>query len=257
MRFTHETVLNVTYLTPSLLIFSTTRDQNFNFTPGHYARIGLKHTNEEVVWRPISIVSSKYDYFLEFYVLLVPSGEFSSQLAKICEGDLIKVDTSSYGFMTIDGLESGKDLWLIATGTGIGPFLSILRDCNTWRAYENVVLVHSVRRAVELAYRDKISEIIDFHKTNKMLSQIHYIPIVTREICADILSVRIPQMIENGQLEQITGLNLDLKYSRVMACGNPQMILELRSLFTAKGFKTNRRGMPGQLSFENYWLNRP
>ena len=256
-RPTVETVLSLRYWTSSLLSFRTSRDPNFRFTPGHYARLGLQSAKDNVVWRPFSVVSSTVDGYLEFFAVIVPNGEFSVPLSNIREGDTIQVDKTSYGFMTIDGFAPGKDLWLLATGTGLGPFLSILRDSATWNAYENIVLVHSVRYAVELAYRDEIMAIIQEHTLGTLPARLRYIPVVTRELWLDMLWARIPQLIEDGRLEQTANLKLDLNRSRIMVCGNPEMIRELRGLFIAKDFQTNRRAAPGQLAFENYWLNKP
>lgn len=256
-RYTVETILSLSYWTPSLLSFRTSRDPNFRFTPGQYARLGLQRANDNMVWRPFSVVSSTVDEYLEFFAILVPNGEFSDPLSNILKGDKIWVDKTSYGFMTIDGFAPGNDLWLLATGTGLGPFLSILRDSTTWNAFENIVLVHSVRYAVELAYRDEIKAIIREHTLSTLPSRLRYISVVTRELWPDLLSARIPKLIEDGRLEQTSNLKLDLNRSRIMVCGNPEMIRELRGLLTARGFQTSRRAAPGQLAFENYWLNKP
>ena len=257
-RFTVETILSLRYWTPGLLSFRTSRDPSFRFTPGHYARLGLQSENDNVVWRPFSVLSSTVDGYLEFIATLVPNGEFSGLLSNVRKGDTIQVDKASYGFLTIDGFAPGSDLWLLATGTGLGPFLSILRDSSTWNAFENIVLVHSVRYAVELAYQDEIKAIIQEHALGTTLpARLRYIPVVTRELCTDMLSARIPQLIEGGQLEHTADLKLDLNRSRIMVCGNPEMISELRGIFTVRNFHTNRRAAPGQLAFENYWLNKP
>ena len=255
-RFTGETVLSLRYWTPSLLSFRTSRDPKFRFTPGHYARLGLHSANDNLVWRPFSVVSSKGDGYLEFIATLIPNGEFSELLSNSLIGNTIQVDKNSYGFMTIEGFAPGKDLWLLATGTGLGPFLSILRDSTTWNAYENIVLVHSVRYSAELSYRDEITAIFKQHTLGKLPARLRYIPVVTRELWPNILSARIPQLIEDGRLELAAGLKFDLMRSRIMVCGNPAMISELRGLFTARNFHTNRRAAPGQLAFENYWLNK-
>jgi ferredoxin--NADP+ reductase len=257
VRYTEETVISVFYWTPSLLSFRTSRNPNFRFTPGHYARLGLDCCEGKVVWRPFSLVSGQDDDYLEFLAILVPNGEFSEPLSNIRVGDIIQVDKASYGFMTMDGFAPGKDLWLLATGTGIGPYLSILRDATTWNAFENIVLVHSVRYANELVYQDDIKAIIQAHSVDKFSIRLRYIQVVTRELQLNALSARIPQLIEDGQLELTAGLPLALNRSRIMACGNPEMIREVRALLTAKGFQTNRRASPGQLAFENYWLIKP
>ena len=252
-RFTAETVLAMRRWTKSLLSFRTSRAPRFRFTPGHYARLGLDDANKGVVWRPFSVVSSVHGPHLEFFAVLVPGGEFSGALSETREGDSICVDKTSYGFMTIDRFAPGKDLWLLASGTGLGPFLSILRDPVTWQTYDNLVLVHSVRYGGELAYRDEITAIPHEQLLLARSAQLTYVPVVTREPWPEALTARIPQLIEDGRLEQAAGLKLDLDRSRIMVCGNPGMTRELRRQLTARGFQTNRRAAPGQLAFENYW----
>lgn len=251
-RYTVEKVLAIRYWTSSLMSFTTSRASDFRFKPGHYARLGLNCMDGSAVWRPFSVVSSQYDPYLEFFAVLVPGGEFSEPLSRIQLGDSIHVDKSSYGFMTIDGFAPGKDLWLLASGTGLGPFLSILRDPATWQTYDNLILVHSVRFASELAYRNEIAAILP-----ESLTRLRYIPVVTRESLPGALTARIPQLIEDGRLEQAAGVKLSLNTSRIMVCGNPEMIQELRADLTARGFQTNRRAAPGQLAFENYWQSKP
>jgi ferredoxin--NADP+ reductase len=153
-RITAETVFALRHWTPGLLSFRTSRAPGFRFTPGHYARLGLDDEDNGVIWRPFSVVSGAHDQHLEFFATLVPGRKFSDLLARAREGDTIRVEKASYAFMTIDHFAPGKDLWLLASGTGLGPFVSILRDPATWRGYESAVLVHSVRHASELAYRD-------------------------------------------------------------------------------------------------------
>jgi ferredoxin--NADP+ reductase len=250
-RFTTETVLALRYWTPKLLSFRTSRPVDFRITPGHYARLGLDDENHNVVWRPFSMVSGTQDPHLEFFAILVPGGDFSGPLSMLREGDAIRVDKASYGFMTVDGIAPGKDLWLLASGTGLGPFLSILCEPALWQEFENFVLVHSVRNANELAYRDEIAAIPN--KLAASPTRLHYVPVVTREDWPGALRSRIPQLIEDGQLEQAAGMKLDVQRSRIMVCGNPEMTQELRAQLTARGFRANRRAAPGQLAFENYW----
>jgi ferredoxin--NADP+ reductase len=252
-RFTAETVLALRRWTKSLLSFRTTRAPGFRFTPGHYARLGLDGPNHGFLWRSFSVVSGADDTHLEFFAVLVPGGDFSAPLSMIREGDAIRVDKSSYGFMTIDRFAPGKDLWLLASGTGLGPFLSILRDPATWRAYDNLVLVHSVRQAGDLAYRDEIAAIPHEKLLLAQPAQLTYVPVVTREPSPGALTARIPQLIEDGRLERAAGVTLEQQRSRIMVCGNPEMARELRGQLTARGFRTNRRAEPGHLAFENYW----
>lgn len=210
-----------------------------------------------MVWRPFSVVSSAHDPHLEFFAVLVPGGDFSAPLSRIREGDTIRIDKSSYGFMTIDRFAPGKDLWLLASGTGLGPFLSILRDPVIWRTYDNLVLVHSVRQTGELAYRDEIAAIPHDKPLLAQPARLTYVPVVTRESSPGALTARIPQLIEDGRLERVAGAKLDLQRSRIMVCGNPEMVRELRGQLTARGFRTNRRAAPGHLAFENYWQGTP
>lgn len=148
-------------------------------------------------------------------------------------------------------------MWLFASGTGLGPFLSILRDAATWCAYRQVVLVHSVRHAVELAYRAEILALRSAAPPAVAAARLCYVPVVTREDCPDALGMRIPQSIENGSLERVAGVKLDLASARIMVCGNPEMNRALRALLTARGFRTNRRAAPGQLALANYWASKP
>jgi ferredoxin--NADP+ reductase len=210
-----------------------------------------------VVWRPFSVVSSAHDPHLEFFAVLVPGGGFSGPLSRTREGDTIRVEKTSYGFMTIDRFAPGKDLWLLASGTGLGPFLSILRDPATWQTYHNLVLVHSVRYGGELAYRDQIAAIPNEELLAASSAQLKYVPVVTREPWFGALAARIPQLIEDGRLEQAAGVKLDPRRSRIMVCGNPEMARELRRQLTVRGFRINRRAEPGQLAFENYWQGTP
>lgn len=256
-RSTRAIVTALRYWASGLLSFRTSRPTAFRFSPGHYARLGLVDCNaadtDAIVWRPFSVVSSPRDSHLEFLAVLVPRGEFSGVLSTTQAGDTVRIDKASYGFMTIDGFAPGKDLWLLASGTGLGPFISILRDPATWDRFENVVVVHSVRRASELAYRDEIASIPSEEALRVAPSRLTYVPVVTREHVAGALTTRITHLLANGELERVVGLTVSASDSRIMVCGNPTMGSELRVLFTARGLRSNRRATPGQLAFENYW----
>jgi ferredoxin/flavodoxin---NADP+ reductase len=252
-RYTSETVVAIRHWTQSLLSFRTSRPAGFGFTPGHYARLGLSAAHGNVVWRPFSLASAARDEHLEFFAVLVPGGEFSDLLARIGEGDTILVENFSYGFLTIAHFAPGKDLWLVASGTGLGPYVSILRDPATWQAYDNFIVVHSVRYSSELAYREEIAGLVHEQRLAASPGRLRYVPVVTRQSFPGALGVRIPRLIEDGRLEQAAGVALDPEHSRIMVCGNPEMARELRRQFTERGFRINRRATPGQLAFENYW----
>lgn len=250
-KWTDERVLSIRYWTSNLLSFRTTRHRDFRFTPGHYARLGIG-TGDDVVWRPYSLVSAADDDYLEFVAVLVPGGAFSERLAKLRADDEMKIEKASFGFLTVDQLAPGHDLWLLASGTGIGPFVSILRDSATWRSFERLIVVHSVRHRSELAYRDEIIACPGGMPVGAK-SRLGYFPVVTREPGATEFAERIPRLLADGRLEQAAGASLSVADSRLMICGNPEMARELRQLLGARGFATGRRGVSGQMAFEKYW----
>ena len=251
-KSTPERVLSIRYWTPTLMSFRTTRYQGFRFTPGHYTRLGLGAA-DDIVWRPFSMASAAYDDFLEFIAVLVPGGAFSEPLKKLCVGDTIRVDKTSYGFLTVDQLAAGSELWMLASGTGLGPFRSILNDPPVWQNYRRLIVVHSVRHSSELAWRDEIADIPKRELFADVKATLTYLPIVTREPGATELTERIPLLLADGRLEAEAACALGVATSRVLVCGNPEMTRELRQTLAARGFATNRRGLPGQMAFEKYW----
>ena len=252
-KYTAETITDVRPWTDSLFSFRTTRDRGYRFTPGQFARLGVKAEDESVVWRAYSIASAAYDEHLEFFSVVVPGGAFTSRLSKLREGDEIYVERKSYGFLTTDRFQSGRDLWMLATGTGLAPFLSILHDFETWEGYDNLVLVQSVRTQPELAYEDLIQ---GFEKSEYYAEHAHklrYARIVTREPVPGALRDRVTKLLASGVLEENLGLKLDHDRSRIMLCGNPEMVEDSRKLLTERGFRLSRRAEPGHLAVENYW----
>lgn len=252
-KWTSEIVVSLHYWTSTLISFRTTRSRGFRFTPGHYVRLGLAGTEGSDVWRPISLVSAANDKTLEFLVVLIPGGSFSEALGRLKTGDTIKVEKRSLGFLSVDQLAAGRDLWLLASGSGLGPFVSIMRDENVWRAFELLIIVHSVRHASELAYREEIGALAASRKLANDGAQLTYLPVVTRGIGATALSSRIPELLLTGRLETAAGTKLHVMTSRLMICGNPKMARELRQLLSTRGFSSSRRNALGQMAFENYW----
>ncbi len=261
-KYTAETITWIdTWVPDKLFSFRTTRYQGYRFTPGQFARLGVKKHHPEkgeyIAWRAYSIVSANYDEFLEFYSIVVPDGEFTSELHKLKVGDTIYVEKMNYGFLTTDRFENGKDLWMLSSGTGLAPFISILWDMKTWEDYERIIIVHSVRDEHELAYRQAIE---DF-KTHEYFGEfcqgnpqkLVYVPVVTRHQLPGTLHQRITTVIENGELEKFADIPLDLERSRIMICGNPDMVDDIRKLLANKGYTTSRRGQPGNMAVENYW----
>ncbi len=256
LRWTAERVIDIRCWTPKLFSFRLTRSPAFRFAPGQFARLGLQikaPNGETVLWRAYSMVSASHDEHLEFFSIVVPEGEFTSRLQHMKPGDTLLVEKSSYGFLTTDRFVQGRDLWLLSSGTGIAPFLSILHDPQIWTQYENLILVHSVREFDELAYRDEIQALPDNAILHPAKAKLHYIPIVTREKREGLLGARITHLIEDGRLEKAAGIPIHIEHSRLMICGNPEMASDLRNLLNERGFQVGRRGIPGQLAFENYW----
>lgn len=253
-KYTTETITTVRPWTESLFSFTTTRDRGYRFTPGQFARLGVRNDEDgSIVWRAYSIASANYDEHLEFFSVVVPGGAFTSRLSRLKEGDPIFVEKKSYGFLTTDRFEQGRDLWMLATGTGLAPFLSILHDFETWERYENLILVQSVRTQPELAYEELIQSFDKSEYYAEFAHKLRYARIVTREPVPGALQDRVTKLLSSGVLEENLGVKLDHDRSRIMLCGNPEMVEESRKILIERGFRLSRRAEPGHLAVENYW----
>lgn len=249
-KFSVEKVLSVHRWTNTLFSFTMTRPAHFKFTAGQFARIGLMVDGELVV-RAYSVVSSPFDETLEFFSIVVPEGAFTSNLQHLKVGDELYLEKISYGYLTLARYQQPlpKDLWLLATGTGLAPFLSMLQDFETWNKYQHINLVYSVRTASELAYVERIQEIAATFGEGHLGFQ--FVPIITRDPNAK-LHDRLPILIANGQLEKVSGLEFNPETSHVMLCGNPQMVDDTKEALKQRGLTMNRRG-EGNIAVENYW----
>lgn len=234
--------------TPMLWSLRTDRPEGYRFAPGHYAKLGLTDPDGQTVWRPYSIVSATDDPELEFLIVLIPGGAFSEPLSRIEVGQTIQLASALFGFFLEPQLAPGDTLWMLATGTGLGPYVSLLRTPGALDRYRRVIVVHSVRLAAELAYRDEI-EALAAASDGRMT----YLPVVTREAGATPLSGRIPALIADGTLAQFAQTPLDAATGRVMVCGNPDFTTDMRALLNERGFLPCRRGNAGSMLFEKYW----
>src|SRR5687768_2652109 len=263
-KYTTERITAVRPWTDNLFSFRTTRDRGYRFVPGQFARLGVRgrecagsgqtaEAEGSIIWRAYSIASAAHDEHLEFFSVVVPGGQFTSRLCRLREGDAIHVERRSYGFLTTDRFEAGRDLWMLATGTGLAPFLSILHDFETWESYDNLVLVQSVRTQAELAYEDLIRGFEGSEYYGEFAHKLRYARIVTREAVPDAFGDRVTKLLSSGVLEENLGIRLDHDRSRIMLCGNPEMVEDSRRLLTGRGFRLSRRGEPGHLAVENYW----
>ncbi|WP_448120583.1 ferredoxin--NADP reductase [Pseudomonas veronii] len=252
-KFTRQTLLDVQSLTPSLFTLRTTRDPGFRFTAGQFVRLGVTKADGSTVWRAYSVVSSPFDEYLDFFSIVVPGGEFTSELSRLRVGDTLMVERQATGFLTLNRFVDGRDLWLLGTGTGVAPFLSILQDFEVWEKFERIILVYSAREARELAYQLLIQGLAQREYLAEYAHKLTYLPLVTREQYPGALHGRITTLIENGELERAAGVALTPEHSRVMICGNPQMIDDTRQLLKQRDMQLSLSRRPGQVAVENYW----
>ncbi|MGF0241928.1 ferredoxin--NADP reductase [Rhodococcus sp. IEGM1300] len=252
-KFTRQTLLDVQPLTPNLFTLRTTRDPGFRFRAGQFARLGVAKQDGNIVWRAYSMVSSPFDEHLEFFSIVVPGGEFTSELSRLAVGDTLFVDRQAFGYLTLDRFVDGRDLWLLSTGTGVAPFLSILQDFEVWEKFERIILVYSVREARELAYQALIEGLKQRDYLREYAHKLQFIPTVTREQHPGALNGRITTLIESGELEAAAGVPLTAEHSRVMLCGNPEMIDETRKLLKNRDMNLSLSRRPGQVAVETYW----
>ena len=211
------------------------------FQSGQFVRIALDINGERVA-RAFSFVNAPQDPVLEFYGVIVPEGPLSPRLAMLKSGDALYVARNPAGFLVLSEVPDAETLWLISTGTGLAPFLSILRTETPWCRFRKVVLVHAVRYAYELTYREVIAA-----------TPARYVTFVSREQAAGSLAGRIPAAIADGRLEQAAGVELAPDTSQVMLCGNPQMLKDAAAALMARGLRKHRRRAPGHITVESFW----
>lgn len=249
-----ERLLSVHRWTDKLLTFRTSRPAGYTFTAGQFARLGLE-IDGELVSRAYSITSAVTEDELEYYAIIVPGGKFTTRLDAMRPGDPVWVEKLSYGFMTADRFTDGSQLWMLATGTGLGPYLSILQQQDVWEKFEQLVVVHGVRHREELAYADKLQALGAQAVAQGLRARLHYLRTVTRDPAGDqgLLAGRITSLLRAGALEQATGLAIDAQQSRLMACGNPEMVTEVREILRERGMTPLRRTGGGQFVTEDYW----
>lgn len=259
-------VLSKTVWSPNLFSFTTTRPDGFRFEAGQFARLGLatddllanknatKPAIASKIFRAYSIASGPYDEYLEFFSVVVPDGAFTSHLQHLQAGDTLYLNPEPFGFLTLSRYQepTPKTLWLLATGTGLAPFLSMLGELTVWESYQKIILVYSARTKKELAYGDRIGELsTTFGELCDDPAQLIYLPIVTREQVQGCLNARIPKLIADGKIEQAAGTAFE-DTCHVMLCGNPQMVEDTKQALKDRGLTMNRRGV-GNIAVENYW----
>jgi ferredoxin--NADP+ reductase len=255
--YTQETVLSVRHWTDSLFSFTTTRSPSFRFSNGQFTMMGLETDGGRPLVRAYSMASPNYEDTLEFFSIKVPDGPLTSRLQHIKQSDRILVSKKPTGTLVVDNLLPGRFLYLLSTGTGLAPFMSIIRDPDTYERYEKVVLVHGCRQIAELAYGERITadlprdELIGEYVRDKLI----YYPTVTREPFHH--RGRITDLITSGQLFRDVGLaSLEAEQDRVMLCGSPQMLKDMRIVLEERGFIEGSVSEPGTFVVEKAFVER-
>ncbi|MBL8301183.1 MAG: ferredoxin--NADP reductase [Ideonella sp.] len=254
--FREERVLSVHHWTDKLFSFTTTRDAGLRFSNGHFTMIGLRVDGKPLL-RAYSIVSANYEDHLEFLSIKVPDGPLTSRLQHIQVGDTVIVGRKPTGTLVLDYLLPGKRLYLFSTGTGLAPFMSIIRDPDTYERFEEIILVHGVRQVDELAYHELLTEHLPAHELlgDMVKSQLRYYPTVTREPYRTM--GRITKLVENGQLFKDLGVPpLDPAVDRVMICGSPGMLRDLKAMLEQRGFKEGNTSVPGDFVIERAFVEQ-
>ncbi|RMX04110.1 ferredoxin--NADP reductase [Corticibacter populi] len=254
--FNEEKVLSIHHWNDTLFSFKTTRDASLRFSNGHFTMIGLKVDGKPLL-RAYSIASANYEEHLEFFSIKVPDGPLTSRLQHIQVGDTLLVGRKPTGTLLLDYLLPGKRLYLLSTGTGLAPFLSIIRDPETYERFEEVVLVHGTRFVNELAYQELINHTLPEHEFlgEFVKGKLKYYPTVTREEFRN--QGRITTLIETGKLFADLGVPaLNREEDRIMICGSPAMLFDLKTLFEQRGFIEGNTSKPGEFVVERAFAEK-
>jgi len=262
-----ETVLSVRHWTENYFSFTTTRSAGLRFENGQFVMIGLNVERPDGATKPLlraySIASPNWEEHLEFFSIKVPDGPLTSRLQHVQPGDQILIGKKPTGTLLISDLHPGRNLYLLGTGTGLAPWLSIIKDPETYARFEHVIVAHGVRQIEDLAYREHISAELPGHPLlgEMLMGKLHYYPAVTREAFewdGHDHRGRLTTLLESGQMPATLGLPaLNPAHDRVMICGSPQMLVDFRALLDARGFAVAPRiGSPGDYVFERAFVEK-
>jgi ferredoxin--NADP+ reductase len=255
-QLNQERVLSVHHWNDTLFSFTTTRNAGFHFRNGHFVMMGLEIEGRPLL-RAFSLVSANYDEHLEFYSIKIPDGALTSRLQHVEPGQEVLVSRKPTGTLLLDNLQPGKRLYLLATGTGLAPFMSIIRDPSTYERFDHVVVAHGARRASDLGYRQYIEEELPRHELvgEQVQKQLLYYPTLTREPFRN--QGRITRLMESGKLSADLGLPaLDRAHDRVMICGSPAALSDLVGLLGSRGFEEGNSDGPGQYVIERAFVEK-
>jgi len=255
-QLSHETVLSVRHWNDTLFSFTTTRNRGLRFKNGHFLMVGLEVEGRPLL-RAYSVASPNYEEHLEFYSIKVQNGPLTSRLQHLKVGDQVLVNNKPVGTLVISNVLPGKRLYLFSTGTGLAPFLSIIRDPDTYERFEDVVVVHGVRHVNDLAYSDYIKKELPQHEFigEQVMKQLHYYPTVTREPFEN--QGRITDLIQSGKLCQDLKLPpLSPEQDRALVCGGPRMLEDLVQMLESKGFKEGSSHDPAHYTIERAFVEK-
>ncbi|MFZ5662369.1 MAG: ferredoxin--NADP reductase [Pseudomonadota bacterium] len=260
--FGTETVLDVRHWTADYFSFTTTRDDGFRFDNGQFVMIGLEVDGRPLL-RAYSIASANWEEQLEFFSIKVPNGPLTSRLQHVKPGDTVLIGRKPTGTLLISDLHPGRNLYLLGTGTGLAPFLAVIKDPETYERFERVILCHGVREAKDLAYRDYIVNELPRHEFlgEQIAAKLRYYPAVSREAFAwngHDHRGRLTALMDSGRMMEQLGIEpLDAAHDRAMICGSPQMLADFRALLDARGFRASPRiGSPGEYVFERAFVEK-
>jgi ferredoxin--NADP+ reductase len=251
-----ERVTGVHHWTDTLFSFKTTRDPGFRFRSGYFTMIGLEHGGRPLL-RAYSLANAHYEDELEFFSIKVPDGPLTSRLQHIRVGDEILVNSKATGTLVEDNVLPGKHLYLIATGTGLAPFLSIIRDPEIYDNFDRVILTHGCRFVDELAYRDIITEHLPNNEYfgDLVREKLIYYPTVTRE--AFHTMGRLTDLLQSGRLTADIGLPpVSPERDRFMICGSPSMLKDFTAMLDGFGFRETRNGQVGHYVIERAFVEQ-
>lgn len=246
-KWCEATVTGKKVWTEGLFTITIETDAVQPFRPGQFLHLGLHDDDEKVVNRPYS-VASPHGRVLEFFIVLVEDGKLTPRLWQLQPDSKILVSEKAAGRFTLEHTPENESLWLFATGTGLAPYIAMLRDSEIWKQYERIVVAHGVRFAADLAYSEELAGY-----QHQYPERFRYVPTLTREDHADALRGRLPDLVQRGLLENKAGFELDHSNSTVMLCGNPAMLDDMVDKLAEQGFKEHRRKFPGHIVLERYW----
>ena len=254
-----EQVTDVTHWTDTLFSFKTTRNSGFRFKNGHFTMVGLEQEGRPLL-RAYSIASANYEDELEFFSIKVPDGPLTSKLQYIKPGDDILVSSKPTGTLVLDNLLAGRNLYMISTGTGLAPFMSIIKDPETYQQYDKVILTHGCRYEDELAYRHTINHALPNNEYlgELLKDKLVYYPTLTREPARDGCEIsrgRITELLDSGKLAKDIGLAaINPVHDRFMICGSPSMLKDTCKILDAQGFQEARHGNAGHYVIERAFV---